>query len=147
MSPLFWEQAAGALPVVFIVILILWVLLAVALHVGARLAGGTGGFGQTAAVAAWGLVPALVSVILSSAVLVAFAVQTDPSASSPETLIAQVRNLQSGISGLVLLLVQISGAAWQAFVWAGGLRAVHEISRVAAAATAVLVAAGLVLLA
>lgn len=140
VSSLLWEQVVDILPGVFVGLLILWVFLSVALYVGARLAGGTAGLGRTAAVAAWGLVPTLVVVVLAGVVLVAFAAQADLSTSSPDALLTQSRQLQSGVSGLSLLLLQIGGAAWQAFVWAGGLRAVHEISRRAAVAVALFVA-------
>ena len=146
MSSLLWEEAAGALPAVFVGLLVLWVGLAVALYVGARVAGGSGGFGETLAVTAWGLVPTLLVAVLAGATLVTLAAQADLSASSPEALLAEVRGFQSGVSGLTFLLWQIGGAAWQAVVWAGGLRVVHEIRRRRAVVVAVLVAVVPVLL-
>lgn len=141
LSALLWEEVVGLLPWLFVGLLIVWLGLAVALHVGALVGGGTGRFGETLAVAAWGLVPTLVVSAVAGAALVGFAARTDLAASSPEALLAEVRRLQSGVSGLTFLLLQVGAAVWQAFVWAEGLRVVHGLSRVAAGATAVLVAA------
>lgn len=140
LSALLWEEAAGVIPGVFVGLLIVWLLLAVALYIGALIAGGSGDFGETLAVTAWGLVPTLVVSVLAGAALVGFAARADLSASSPEVLLSQVRTLQSGVSGLTFLLIQIAGAAWQAVVWAGGLRVVHELNRFAAVAVSVVVA-------
>jgi len=140
LSALLWQEATGVLPGLFVGLLIVWLLLAVALYVGASIAGGSGGFGETLAVTAWGLVPTLVVSVLAGAALVGFAARADLSGSSPEALLTQVRALQSGVSGLTFLLIQIAGAAWQAFVWAGGLRVVHGLSRAAAVAVALVVA-------
>jgi len=140
VGSLVWDQATEVLPGLFIGLVIVWVGLVVLLYVGARIAGGSGGFGETAEVTAWGLVPSVVGVAVGGAGLVLFAASTDLSASSPEMLLEQVRSLQNGLSGLVFLAIQVGTAAWQAYVWAGGLRVIHEISRYAAVAVAVIAA-------
>lgn len=146
ISALLWEESLDLLPAAFVGFLIVWLVLAVVLHVGAWLAGGTGRFGQTMAVAACGLVPMLFAAALGGALLVALAAQADLSSPSLDTLLADIRGFQAGVSGLAFLLVQIGAAAWQAFVWAGGLRVAHEISRRAAVTIGVAVAVVLVLL-
>lgn len=140
IGSLVWDQANEVLPGLFVGLVIVWIGLGVLLYVGAKIAGGSGQFGETAEITAWGLVPSVVGVAVGGATLVFFASTADLSASSPEMLLEQVQNLQSGLSGLVFLAIQIGTAAWQAYIWAGGLRAVHEISRYAAVAVAVIVA-------
>ncbi|MUV51560.1 Yip1 family protein [Haloarcula sp. CBA1122] len=140
VGSLIWDYATEVLPGLFVGFSIVCIGLMVGLYVGAKLAGGAGQFGETAEITAWGLLPSVVGVAASGAALVFFAANTDLSASSPELLLEQVRRLQNGLSGLVFLAIQVGTAAWQAYVWAGGLRVVHEISRYAAAAIAVIVA-------
>ncbi|MBV0923785.1 YIP1 family protein [Halomicroarcula limicola] len=140
ISSLLWDEVAGVVPWLVVGFVVVWFVLAVALHVGAWLGGGTGRFGQTLEVAAWGFLPTLVTSVVGGAALLFFASRTDLSASSPEALLPAIRSLQSGVSGLTLLLIQLLGATWQAYVWAAGLRVVHEVSRRAAVAVAVLVA-------
>ncbi|RKS83526.1 Yip1-like protein [Haloarcula quadrata] len=140
IGSLVWDQATEVLPGLFVGFIIVWLGLLVLLYVGAKVAGGSGRFGETAEVAAWGLLPSVVGVAAGGAALVFFAASTDLSASSPELLLEQVRRLQNGLSGFVFLAIQVGTAAWQAYVWAGGLRVVHEISRYAAVAIAVIAA-------
>jgi len=140
ISALLWEVVVEFFPWVVVGLPLLWLLLAAGLHAGAWLDGGTGRFGETMAVTAWGLVPMLVAATLSGAALVAFATQADLAGSSTEPLLAGVREIQSGVFGLVFLSLRLGGAAWQAAVWAGGLRVVHDINRRSAAVIAVVVA-------
>jgi hypothetical protein len=140
IGSLVWDQATEVLPGLFIGLVVVWIGLVVLLYVGAKVAGGSGGFGETAEVTAWGLLPSVVGVAVGGATLALFAANSDLSASSPELLLEQVRSLQNGLSGLLFLAIQIGTAAWQAYVWAGGLRVVHEVSRYAAVAVAVIAA-------
>jgi hypothetical protein len=135
-----WDYATRALPRLFFGFIIAWIGLIVGLYVGAKLAGGSGQFGETVEITAWGLLPSVIGVAAGGTALVLFAASIDLSASSPELLLEQVRSLQNGLSGLVFLVIQVGTAAWQAYVWAGGLRVVHEISRYAAVAIAVIAA-------
>ncbi|QIO22117.1 YIP1 family protein [Haloarcula sp. JP-L23] len=140
ISSLLWQEIADRLPWLFVGLLFVWFGLAVALHVGAWLGSGTGRFGESMEVAAWGLVPTVVVTGVAGVALVYFATQADLAGATPETLLSEVRTLQSGVSGLTFLLIQIAGAAWQAYVWAAGLRVAHELSRRAAVVVAVVVA-------
>jgi hypothetical protein len=140
VGSLIWDYATEVLPGLFFGLLIVWIGLMLGLYVGAKLAGGSGQFGETAEVTAWGLLPSVIGVAAGGAALVFFTASADLSASSPEMLLEQVQTLQTGLSGLVFLAIQIGTAAWQAYVWAGGLRVVHEISRRAAAVVAAVTA-------
>ena len=146
VSSLLWEEIGGILPIAFVGLLVLWVALAVALHIGASLADADGRIGQTLEVAAWGFVPTVVTTVVGGAALVAFAAQADLSTGDPETLLTSVEAIRTGVSGLTLQGIQLAGAAWQAYVWAAGLRVVHDISRAAAVTTAAVTAAVPVLL-
>jgi len=141
LRTLLWDEIAGTLPWLFVGLLVVWVGLAVALHVGAKLAGGDGRLGETAEVVAWGLLPTVVGVVLAGGVLVVFAMQSDFSSTTLETILSDVSALQSGGSGLTLLSIQLLTAVWQAVIWAAGLRVAHGITRRAAVVIAVLVAA------
>jgi len=141
ISSFLWEQIVSLLPWLLVGLLLVWFGLAVLLHIGSRLVGGTGGFGQTLAVTSWGLVPTLVTTAVAGVVLVAFAVRAELAASSLELLFADINTLQSGVSGVSLLLIQLGGAAWQAFVWTAGMQVAHGLSREEAVVISALVAA------
>ncbi|RLM39418.1 YIP1 family protein [Haloarcula sp. Atlit-120R] len=140
VGSLIWDQAAEILPAVLVGLVVVWFGLAVALYVGAKIAGGSAGFGPTLEVTGWGLLPSVVGAAVGGAALVGFAARADFAATSPQVLLEQVRTLQTGLSGLTFLAIQVGTAAWQAYVWAGGLRVVHGISRYAAVAVAVVAA-------
>ncbi|WP_058994583.1 YIP1 family protein [Haloarcula sp. CBA1127] len=140
VGSLVWDYATEVLPGLFVDFIIVWIGLMLGLYVGAKLTGGSGRLGETAEITAWGLLPSVVGVAAGGAALVFFAANTDLSASSPELLLEQVQRLQNGLSGFVFLAIQVGTAAWQAYVWAGGLRVVHGISRYAAVAIAVIAA-------
>ncbi|WP_276271085.1 YIP1 family protein [Haloarcula litorea] len=146
ISALLWQAVTDLLPWLVIGLVVVWVGLGVALYVGAWLAGGSGSVGATLEVTAWGLVPTLVSSVVAGATLVAFASGADLSGGGSAALLSEVRALQAGVSGLVLLAIQLGGAAWQAYVWTGGLRVVHGLGRGTAAVIAGLVAVVPVLL-
>jgi hypothetical protein len=140
IGSLVWEQAAEILPALLVGLVIVWFGLAVALYVGAKIAGGSGGFGETLEVTGWGLLPSVVGAVVGGAALVGFTARADLGASSPQLLLEQAQTLQTGLSGLTFLAIQVGTAAWQAYVWAGGLRVVHGISRYGAVAVAVVTA-------
>lgn len=145
VGDLVWEAAAEVLPFVAVAVLVLWILFGVGLYLGALFAGGDGRAGATLEVAAWGLLPTLVSAVVGGGLLVAFAAGTDFSG-GPRSATAALGSLQGGATGLALEGVQLAGAAWQAYVWTGGLVAVHDLSVRPAAVVAVVVAAVPVLL-
>ena len=137
---LVWGNAVDALPLLFLGLVAGALLLAVVLYFGAKLARGSAGFGATVEITAWGLLPTFVAVVVGGALLVVFAVQTDLTVADPDRVAAAFRPIQTGLQGLTLLLVQVAGAAWQAFVWAAGLRVAHRLHRIGAIALAVIVA-------
>ncbi|WP_336336992.1 Yip1 family protein [Haloarcula brevis] len=140
IGALLWDQAAELLPALLVGLVVVWFGLAVVLYVGAKTAGGSAGFGATLEVTGWGLLPSVVGAAIGGAALVGFAARADFAATSPQVLLEQVRTLQTGLSGLTFLAVQVGTAAWQAYVWAGGLRVVHGIGRYAAVTIAVVAA-------
>lgn len=127
VGTLFWRAASGELPVLFVGVLVVWLGLALALYVAATLAGGRGSAGATAAVAAYGMVPSVLSALVAAALLVALAVRADLTVTSPESFLASVRGLVSGASGAALAAVQVGGVAWQVYVWTFGLAHVHDV--------------------
>jgi hypothetical protein len=141
----FWGEVTGALPLVFLGLFVAWLLLSVVLYLGAKLGGGRGTFGATLELTAWGLLPTLVTALAGGTALVVYGLQTDLAVDSLQALGTRVQPLQTGLSGLTILLVQIGVAALQAFIWAAGLRVVHELTRFAAVVTAVLAAVALVI--
>jgi hypothetical protein len=142
----FWETVTEALPLLFLAVIVVWVLVGAALFLGAKIGGGRGTFGATLEVAAWGLVPTLVGVVVVGAALVVYGLQADLAVGSMQALGARLGALQTGLSGLAVLGLQIGAGAWQAFIWAAGLRVVHSLDRFSAVATAVLVAVALVVI-
>ena len=135
-----WGPFLGTLPLFFVAFLGVGLGLAVLLYLGAKLGRGTGSFGATVEVTAWGLVPVAIAVVVGALAFLAFASQVDfPGSGSPDVMTA-LQPVQSGPSGLVLLAIQLAGAGWQAYVWAAGLRVVHGMHRLGAVALAVLVA-------
>ncbi|MFC6975599.1 Yip1 family protein [Halomicroarcula sp. GCM10025709] len=142
----FWQAVTDALPLVFLAVLVLWFVLGVALFLGAKLGGGRGTFGATLEVTAWGLLPTLLGVAVVCAALVVYGAQADLAVDSLAALGTRLQSLQTGFSGLAVLLLQIGVGAWQAFLWAAGLRVAHDLDRFSAVVTAVVVAVLLVVL-
>lgn len=132
-----WGKTAGTLLVGFP---ILWLLIGILLHVGAWLAGGENGIFPSFAVAAWGLVPSLVSGIVGILILY---VTFDPITVTPanqgtvlETATESLRGV--GSNGWILSLV---ASVWTAVIWRFGLEYRNGISDVEAWSVAGSVAA------
>lgn len=140
VGPLVWQRSTEVFPVVFFALIGVALLLAVALYLGAKLGHGTGSFGETVEVAAWGLLPLFGAILLGTAALLVFASQLDLAVASPEAIQSRFAPVQRGTSGLALLAIQLGGAVWQAYIWAAGLRVVHGFHRYGAILLAVLVA-------
>lgn len=135
-----WQRSIEALPLVFVAMIGVSLLLAVTLYIGAKLGGGTGTFGATVEITAWGLLPLLGAVLVGLATFLVFASQLDLIVSSPEAIQSQLEPIQRGTSGLLLLAIQLGGAVWQAYIWTAGLRVVHGIHRYGAMLLAVFAA-------
>jgi hypothetical protein len=145
VGALVWEASMELLPWLFVAVGVLWLVFGVLLWAGGQVLGGDGGFGATLEVTAWGLVPTVLSALVAGAALVALAGGVD-FGTSPESATATLESLTGGTTGLALDAVGLVGAAWQAYVWAGGLRAVHGLRWVGAGAVAGVVAVGSALL-
>lgn len=118
---------------------LLWFLAGLGLHVGSWLADGEGGVAASFAVAAWGLVPALVGIPV---VLCALYVGLDPvtvtPADDPSVVLEGVRRQIAALDAFGTA-VSLLTTAWGAVIWRYGLE--HDRGLGGAAATAV---AGLV---
>ncbi|WP_435182469.1 YIP1 family protein [Halobellus sp. EA9] len=112
------------------------VLVAVALHAGARLFDGERGIATSLAVALWGLVPPLVSLVVGLGLLF---VLIDPitvaSQSDPSVLTERIR---ADLAPLVRWQPLVTGATslWSGLVWRAGLRHEQGLSNGAATGTA-----------
>ena len=135
-----WSGAVASLPVQFFGLLAVTLGLSVVLYFGAKLSRGSAGFGATVEITAWGLLPMLIAVLVGALTFLVFASQADISVATADQLVTAVDPIQSGLSGLVLLLVFVAGSAWEAYIWAGGLRTVHRLHRYGAIVLAVVVA-------
>lgn len=135
-----WSGAVASLPIQFFALLLVTLVLSFVLYFGAKLGRGSAGFGATVELTAWGLLPMLFAVVVGGVAFLAFASQVDLSVATADQLTAAIAPIQTGLSGLALLLIFLGGAAWQAYVWAGGLRTAHRLHRYGAIVLAVLVA-------
>ncbi|WP_018258013.1 Yip1 family protein [Halomicrobium katesii] len=103
------------------------------LHLGTALAGGQGSFGNTLTVAAWGFVPALVTMPLAIAALW---VTMDPMtisqgmepATFQSTLLGQIENWTP-----IALAFNAVGSLWGAVIWGFGLERGRNVSLIGAA--------------
>lgn len=115
------------------------------LHLGTALANGRGSFGATMTVTAWGFTPVLVTMPLALAALwltmdpITISPGMDPSAFQ-STLLAQIDDWAP-----IAFVFNAAGSLWGAAIWTFGLERARDVSRGAAATTA-LVVTGLVLL-
>lgn len=124
---------------------IVFVGAAALLHLGTAMANGRGSFGSTLTVTAWGFAPVLVTMPLS---LAALWLTMDPVTISPGTDPAVLEStLLSQIQGWapIALALNAAGSLWGAAIWTFGLEHARNVSRVGAAATAIVVT-GLLLL-
>jgi len=134
---LFWSYASGQLPVLFVGMVFVWAGLVVGLHVATLLVGrASGSVGATASVAAHGLLASVLPTAVGGVLFVFFAGQADLGASEPAQFLAQFRTLTRGISGLALGGIQLTGLAWQWYVWQAGLARAHDLSKTAAGVAA-----------
>ncbi|WP_254823530.1 Yip1 family protein [Haloglomus halophilum] len=126
-------QLAIGLPIV-------WVLVAGTLHAGSWLANGEGPFGRTLTVAAWGMVPALLGMVVT---LLAFWVTFDPITVSSGQDPAAFRDQAIAQLDAMRLVGQASGVltmAWGAVIWRFGLLHERGVSGTAASAVAAVAA-------
>ena len=111
------------------------------LHLGTAMANGRGPFASTMTVAAWGFAPVLVTMPLALAALwltmdpVTISPGTDPSAFE-STLLTQIQGWAP-----IAFAFNAAGSLWGAAIWTFGLEHARNVSRVGAAATAIVVTA------
>lgn len=115
--------------------LFMWAVGAILLHVGAKVADGEGMMRQTFAIAAWSGVP-IVLTSLPTTVIVANRLQSaEFTLESPE---AARQTIETAIAPVepILLAFSVVGTVWQATIWYGGLRGLHDVDRSRAAIVA-----------
>jgi hypothetical protein len=139
-----WEEFVGFLPWVFVVGLLVWPIAGAVLFIAGRLAGGDGGFGDTVAMAAWGLLPELLAVAVAL-VDVYVALRGTTFTGSPESIVADLEAATDGATWRATL-GSLFVAGWQAYVWTYGLKHVHGLPVGPAAVAAGVVALGWFLL-
>lgn len=130
----FYAPLLIGVPIVFVVV-------AGLLHLGTALADGRGSFGATMTVTAWGFAPVLVTMPLA---LAALWVTMDPLTISPgidpsafqSTLLGQIEAWTP-----IAFAFNAAGSLWGAAIWTFGLEHARDVSRAAAAATALVVTA------
>lgn len=134
-EPYVHEAVTELTVLTFVGWMILWAVGAILLHVGARVAGGDGTMRQTFAIAAWSGVP---SVLLSlpAAVVVAERLRTtELTLEDPEATRQAVESAIAPVEPILLAFTAV-GTLWQAAVWYGGLRGLHDVDRGLAAIVA-----------
>lgn len=126
-SKLMMDAFAERLPFVFLGPFIAWLAFAVVLHLLSGALGGSNGFGQTLAVAGWGLLPSILRMV-AVLILGYFFVQGLSLSSDPEVLTRQVEALKDTARSWPMVLVGLAEAAWQGYVWAHGLANAREMN-------------------
>lgn len=139
-SKLLMDAFAERLPFVFLGPFLAWLAFAVVLHLLSGALGGSNGFGQTLAVAGWGLLPSILRTVVVL-ILGYFFVQGLSLSSDPEVLARQVESLRDTARSWPMVLVGLAEAAWQGYVWAHGLSHAREMNLGDAAMAAGLLAA------
>ncbi len=126
------EAANQYVPWTFVTVFLLWPVSGVALFAGARIAGGDGGFAETLAVAAWGVVPEflrLAAGLVGLRYVLARTTFTGPFESYPDQLASALAPLEAP-----LLVVTLVVLAWQWLLLTAGIQETHELPRAVAAA-------------
>ena len=123
-----------------------WALFAVALHVGARVAGGSGSVGDSFVIAGWAIGAELLRLAAGLAAIWDTLSNAAISGSTGETVASDVVAAITGATG-PLLVASAVGIAIQWVVVVGGLEAEHDLDRRAAAGVATVFAAVALLIA
>lgn len=123
-----------------------WALFSVALHVGARVAGGSGSVGESFVIAGWAIGVELLRVAVGLAAIWYALSNAAIAGSSFEALTTDLVAALTGVTG-PLLVASAVGIAVQWVVVVGGLEAQHDLDRGTAAGVATVFAALALLLA
>lgn|GEM_PF-313570 len=112
----------------FIGWMLAWAVGVILLHVGAKVADGVADMSDTFAIAAWSGVPSAVATLPTVAVI-AYALRSeDLTLEDPETTQAAIEAALASVEPILLVLAVV-GTTWQAAVWYGGLRGLHDLDR------------------
>ncbi|MFW6317615.1 MAG: Yip1 family protein [Halorubrum sp.] len=112
-----------------------WVIFALALHGGARLAGGSGSLGDSFVIAAWALVPELLRLVAGLAAIWYALATTTVEGTTVEAIANEVVAAMSTMEGPLLAASAVVIAA-QWVIVAGGMEAAHDLDRGTAGAVA-----------
>lgn len=123
-----------------------WIMFALALHVGARVAGGSGSVGDSFVIAGWAIGVELLRLAVGLAAIWYALSNATIAASTFDALTSDIVAAITGATG-PLLVASAVGIAIQWVVVVGGLEAEHDLSRGAAAGVATFFAAIALLLA
>lgn len=127
------EAANDLVPWLFVTPFLFWAIAGTVLFVGARLAGGDGGFLETVAVAAWGVVPEflrLAAALVGLRYVLGRTTFTGPVERYPDQLATAIAPLD-----VPLLLVSLVVLGWQWLLLTAGLEETHDLPRPVAGAT------------
>ena len=122
-----WSEILRLLPLVFLSLVVVWLLIALALHVLSALFDARGGFGATLSAVGWGMVLELVSTAIGLGVIAATLYGTE-FASDPELLLDQLEALTGGGPSVVSTLGTVLVALWQAYIWTYGLSRARSLA-------------------
>lgn len=110
---------------------VVWIISAVVLHVIAKIGSGDASFGRTLGVTGYGMLPAVLNVIVAVG-FVYLSLSGTQLSGGPSAVTSQLQAvLEQG--GLLREAVNWGFLLWQAAIWAVGLRKVHEVDWLTAA--------------
>ncbi len=123
-----WEGFRGHLPLVFALSIVGWLLVGVALHVASAMAGGSGSFSGTLAVAGWGMLPAVVQVVVGTTAAV-LAIRGTAFGGDPAVVADQLQQMADTTFGLWGTVGSVAATAWQVYIWVPGLERARSLDR------------------
>jgi hypothetical protein len=134
-EPYVQEAVAEVTFFAFVGWMLTWAVGAILLHVGAKVADGRGAMRQTFAIAAWSGVPVVLTSLPAAVVLANRFRSVELTLEDPD---ASRQAIESAVAPVepILLAFTVIGTIWQAAIWYGGLRGLHDVDRGPAAIVA-----------
>lgn len=122
-----WRTVSAWAPLTFVGVYVVWFGVAVALHFLSRLFADAPSFGDTMAVAGWGIGPLALEALLSL-LLVVLAFAKIPTNVPLTGTLSTASSLLVVFGGTIRFLASVGTAVWQGYVWTFGLKRVHDLS-------------------
>lgn len=116
---------------VFLGWMVAWFVGAILLHVAAKVADGVADMRDTFAIAAWSGVPSALATLPAVAVMAHALESEELTLEDPERTRATVEAALASVEP-TLLAFAVLGTTWQAAIWYGGLRGLHDLDRLRA---------------